>query len=220
MVGTLALIGGGEFTPECTFDAALAGASRGGRVVLMATAAAYEQPATLERSGRDHLESLGLAVDVLAVYDRRAAADDGAAAVVAAADFVYLTNGSSLHLMSVLKSTPLWAAVVSAWQGGAVLAASGGAARAVLDPMVDPRGGAFTVGLGLLDGASVVPDRGGWSEDRAVRTRELAPSGVALAAVDRSTALIRDPAGSWSVAGAGGASVYVDGDEADLAQLP
>jgi cyanophycinase len=88
------------------------------------------------------------------------------------------------------------------------------------DPMVDPRGGALTLGLGLIDAMAVIPHHDTWSEDKAKRTLRIAPSGLPVAGVDERTALVRDGAGSWSVAGVGTAVVYVDGQPASLNVLP
>jgi cyanophycinase len=188
--------------------------------VVLATAAAYELPAEHERRAADHFRRLGVDTRPLPVYGRADALDDGHAATVASARFVYLSSGASLHFVSVMKATPLWEALVAAWKAGAVVAASEGSARTLADPMVDPRGGAFTLGLGLLPGLAFVPHRDSWSHDRAVRTRELAPKGVPLAVVDTSTAIMRAPDGTWSVGGAGGASVFVDNTEVGLEVLP
>ena len=50
---------------------------------------------------------------------RRADAEDKAnAGTVRAARFLYLAGGSVLHLRSVLKSSPVWDALVEAWAGG------------------------------------------------------------------------------------------------------
>jgi cyanophycinase len=91
---------------------------------------------------------------------------------------------------------------------------------ALCDPMVDPRGGAFTLGLGLLDGLSVVPHFDAWSEEKRHRTLQLAPKGLIVVGVDERTALIRSAAGKWRVAGAGGANAWRDGAEITLATLP
>ena len=81
-----------------------------------------------------------------------------------------------MHMRSVLKDTPAWEAIVAAWDGGAVLAGSVAGAMVCCDPMVDPRGGAFTLGLGLLANLAVIPEFDLWSEDAVHRTRKLSPA--------------------------------------------
>jgi cyanophycinase len=88
------------------------------------------------------------------------------------------------------------------------------------DPAVDPRGGAFTLGLGLLEQLAVVPRADTWSEDKLHRTLQLTPAGVALVEVDERTALIRDPDGTWHATGVGAVSVWLDGKEASVEDLP
>ena len=88
------------------------------------------------------------------------------------------------------------------------------------DPLVDPRGGALTLGLGLIDQLAVIPHHDSWSEDKAKRTLHIAPSGLPIVGVDERTALIRDDQGAWSVAGVGTATVFVNGEIADLTALP
>ena len=69
--------------------------------------------------------------------------------------------------------------------------------------MVDPRGGAFTLGLGLVENMTIVPHHDNWSEDKAHRTLQLAPKGLIVVGVDERTALVRDPDGGWRAEGAG-----------------
>jgi cyanophycinase len=90
---------------------------------------------------------------------------------------------------------------------------------ALCDPMVDPRGGAFTVGLGLIEQLAFIPHHDTWSPDKAKRTIELAPAGIPIVAVDERTAVIRAADGSWSVEGAGTAVVFVDGAEFSIEAL-
>jgi cyanophycinase len=120
----------------------------------------------------------------------------------------------------VLKDSPLWQALLDAWRDGAVLAGSAAGAMVLGDPMVDPRGGAFTLGLGLLENVAVLPDASSWSADRFRRTTHLVPPGVALVAIDERTAVIRAEDGAWSVKGAGKAQVYAAGETPGLAALP
>ncbi len=220
MTGPLALVGGGEWTEGCSFDAQLLEASGGRDVLVLPTAAAYEHPERAVESARRWFEQLGAAVRGLMVLRRPDAEDESNAAVVRDSRFVYLSGGSALHLRSVLKDSRVWDALVHAWNEGAVLAASSAGAMVVCDPMVDPRGGAFTLGLGLVTQLAVIPHADSWSSEKARRTFELAPRGTAVAAVDERTALIRGTDGAWETAGPGSVTVWRDGAEAGLAQLP
>ena len=151
---------------------------------------------------------------------RRDAGDEANAAAVRAAGIVYLAGTSPMHMRSVLKGTPVWEAVVAAWQGGAALAGTDAGAMVLCDPMVDPRGGAFTVGLGLLSGVTVIPGFDTWSEDAVHRTRDLAPAGVVIVGVHAGSALVRDPDGSWRGVGPVEPAVFVGGQPGTLADLP
>jgi cyanophycinase len=220
MSGPLALVGGGEWRDGCDFDGELLAASGGDEVVVLPTAAAYEHPDhAVERATR-WLGGLGATVRPVMAVDRTGAHDDGNATAVRDARFVYLSDGSPMHLRSVLMHSPLWDALVAAWKGGAVLAGSGAGAMVLCDPAVDPRGGAFTLGLGLLQQLAVVARADTWSEDKLHRTLQLTPAGVPLVEVDERTALIRDTDGTWRSTGVGTASVWVDGHQTDLAALP
>ena len=96
------------------------------------------------------------------------------------ARFIYLSGSSPMHLRSVLKHSKVWEALVAAWQEGAVVVGSSGAAMALTDPMVDARGGGLTIGLGLLSGLAVVPHFGDTHEDehgeKLHRSVQLAPA--------------------------------------------
>ena len=220
MSGPLALVGGGEWRDGCDFDRDLLAASASDEVVVLPTAAAYEHPELAVQRATEWFAAAGATVRPVHAVDRAGAHDEANVAAVRDAAFVYLADGSPMHLRSVLMHSPLWDALVAAWQGGAVLAASGAGATVLCDPAVDPRGGAFTVGLGLLRGIAVVARADTWSEDKLHRTLQLTPPGVPLVEIDERTALIREPDGTWRSGGAGTVSVWVDGREAGLAALP
>jgi len=220
MPGTLALVGGGEFTPGCDFDATLLKASDGAEVVLVPAGAAYEHPDRLVATAQSWFAGLGGSAVAVPVLTRRDAMDVDNAAVIRQARFVYLAGASPMHLRSVLKDTPTWDALVHAWQDGAVVAGSSAGAMVLTDPMVDPRGGAFTVGIGVVAPLAVVPHADTWSDDKLHRTQVLAPKATPVAGIDERTALLRLPDGGWRVEGAGHVRVWLGGEAADLDALP
>lgn len=220
MSGTLALVGGGEFVEGCSFDAELLEASGSSEVLVLPTGAAYEHPQRLVEKAISWFESLGAEARGLDVLARPDALDEANASAVRGSRFTYLVGGSAMHMRSVLKDSPVWDALVDAWAQGATLAGSSAGAMVMCDPMVDPRGGAFTLGLGLLTGMAVIPSHDTWSEEAAHRTLRMSPAGLVLAGVDERTALIRESDGSWRAAGSGSVAVFVEGRPADLSALP
>lgn len=224
MTGWLALVGGNEWREGCAFDARLLAAAptRGegsALVTVVATAAAFEGPAAAERTATAWFHSLGAETRSAGVFNRTDAEDSLRAASLREASMLYLSGGSALHLRSVMKETPCWDALLAAWRGGAVLAASSAGAMVLGDPMVDPRGGAYMLGLGVVPNLAVVPHANTWSADRRKRTLKMASAGLVVAFVDEQTALLRSPEGVWSADGVGGVELLRDGATLTLDQL-
>jgi len=219
MSGVLALVGGAEWATGCDFDRGLLEASGTDEVVILPTAAAYEHPDRVAASAATWFESLGAKTVPVMAVDRAGARDEAHVATVRSARFVYLSDGSPMHLRSVLMRSPLWDALVGAWHDGAVLAGSAAGAMVLCDPMVDPRGGAFTVGLGLLGQVGLVPRLDTWTEDKLHRTLQLAPAGLPVVGVDQRTAVLRDADGAWRAEGVGGVTVWLGGEEVPLDRL-
>ena len=220
MPGPLALVGGAEWREGCNFDRTLLAESGADEVLVLPTAAAYEHPERAVETAQEWFAGLGGKARGLMVLARPDAEDEANVAAIRDARFIYLSGGSPLHLRSVLKDSPAWDALFTAWQGGAVLAGSSAGAMALCDPMVDPRGGAFTLGLGLLAQVAIIPHHDTWSPEKAKRTITLAAKGVPVVAIDERTALIRSRDGAWSVEGVGSVVVFQDGHEAGLEALP
>jgi len=219
MTGTLALVGGGEWSEGCTFDADLLAASGADEVAVLPTGFAFENPDRHVERARTWFDGFGAGVRDVHVIQRGDANDAENADAIRKARFIYLGGDSPMHVRSVLKDTAVWDALVAAWNDGATVAGSGGAACALLDPMFDPRGGAFTVGLGLLTNVAVLPDAEDDVAEHHRRTFELAEHGLVLATIQRCTALIRS-AGGWSTSGVGRVRVFAGRDERDLDALP
>jgi cyanophycinase len=214
--GPLALIGGAEWTPGCTFDAELWELSGRASVTVLPTAAAYEHPQRAVEAATRWFADLGARTKAVMVLGRADAEQPASAKAVRGSRFIYMGGGSPLHLRSVLKDSKVWAALVEAWLDGAVVAGSSAGAMVLADPMVDPRGGALTLGLGLVRNVAVLPHSDTWSDEKAHRTVTLATGHLRIAAIDERTALIRDPDGRWRTSGSGVVTVYVDGRPAPL----
>jgi len=218
--GPLALVGGGEWRDGCDFDRGLVDAVGAEEVLVLPTGSAYEHPERLVDASKKWFDQLGVRARGLMVLTRPDAVDEANASAVRRARFVYLAGTSPMHLRSVLKDSPLWDALIESWDGGMALAGSSAGAMVMCDPMVDPRGGAFTLGLGLVENMTIVPHHDNWSEEKAHRTLQLAPKGLIVVGVDERTALVRDGSGGWRTEGAGKVTAWRDGTELPLADLP
>ena len=217
-MGTLALIGGGEWRDGCRdFDTELLATSRATEVFVVVAAAAFEHPERVAERSTVYFASLGATVVAPMVLHRSEADVAKVAETVRKARFVYIADGSPLHLRSVLKGSAVFESLLAAYHGGAVVAASGAGATLVCDPMVDPRGGAYTVGLGIVTDLAVFPYHGTAAGHLRERSIDLLPATARLVGIDEETALVRAPGGGWSVAGAGKVSVYTGRDTQEFA---
>lgn len=215
--GLLALVGGDEFTPGCSFDEVLIARAQPRQVHLLATAAAFERPELAIACATRWLSPLGVEVVPIDIYERADAREERKVAALASAEFVYLTGGSPFHLRSVLKGTPALGALQDAWRRGATVAASSAGAMALCDPMIDPRGGALTLGLGLVQRISVMPHAEHWAPEAMARTIALVRPPTLLVAIDARTAVLLGR--TVEVLGAGRARVYEGGVEVGLDRL-
>jgi cyanophycinase len=191
-----------------------------GEVLVLPTAAAYEHPERAVAFAERWFAGLGGRARGLMVLNRQDAERQDNADAVRAASFLYLSGGSPLHLRSVLKGSLVWQALVDAWLSGAILAGSSAGAMVLTDPMVDPRGGAFTVGLGLIEQLAVIAHHDDPAAAHVRRTLSMSPAGLPVAGIPERTALIREPDGTWREAGVGKVAIYLDGQRAGLSALP
>jgi cyanophycinase len=198
--GVIALQGGGPFQANDDLDRRLLTAAGAESVVVLPTADAFEHPGELIAAAMRWGERLGVHVEALMVLSRPDALDVGAAAVIRGARAVYLAGDSPMHLRSVLKDTPVYEALAQVVVDGGVVTAVGQSANALCDPMTDPRGGAFTLGLGLVSGVALVTEVESWSHDRLARTVKLAAGKMPLVSLATGTALLRHDA-AWEPVG-------------------
>ena len=219
MTGTLAFVGGEPFSEGCSFNQRLADDAGATEVVLLATAAAFEHPQRWVEAAARHFSGFGVAVHPLDVLNRADAMDEAKAEVVRQGRMIYLVGPSALHARPTLQQTTVWESLVEAHHQGATGVGSDGGAQVLGDPMMDDRGGAFTVGLGLIHGVAVVPRYETRSDDALHRIKELSAPDLAVIGIDTSTAAIRNPEGHWTAEGLGHVHATVGAEPVDLADL-
>ncbi len=185
--GTVALFGGGPFSANDDLDRALlAGFAR---VTVVPTADAFERPAELIDQARVWGERIGVEIDSLMAITRPDASNHDLVVIAEGSEAVWLVGDSPIHLRAVMTNTPLWEAITGVLGRGGVLAAVAGSAAALCDPMTDPRGGALTIGLGLVSPFAVFTETETWSPERLQRARQLAGE-VAVAELPTGAAII------------------------------
>jgi cyanophycinase len=166
-------------------------------VVVLPTAAAYEGPGAAVTTLAGELAAIGASVRPMMVLNRRDASNPEFADVVRDARLICLIGGSPLHLMSVIKDSLVFDALLFAWRSGAAVIGAEGGASVLSDPMVDPRGGALTVGLGLVRDLSVYTGYRGEIDASLERTLALATPDCPVVAIGRDGGVLRQPDGIW-----------------------
>lgn len=214
--GTLALVGGDEFGPLCTFDEHILTKAHTKRVSLLPTAAAFERPDRAIENGTKYLRALGVEVDVIEIYSRSDALNEKLAAKLIEAEVLYCIGGSPLHLRSVLTGTPTLLALNQAWAQGTTLIASSASAMVLGDPMIDPRGGALTIGLGVIPNLAILPHADQRSMSIRDRTIHLVRTPTVMVEIDAQTALVYDRDHKLQVLGEGNVGVFRDGKPTEL----
>lgn len=197
MSGTVVLQGGSPFAGHDELDRRLVASVGADRVVVLPTADAFERPEVLITAAMSWAERLEIDVEVLMVMSRPEAMDEGAAEVVRRARAVWLVGDNPIHLRSVVKDTPVWDALRTVLDNGGVVVGAGQSASALCDPMIDPRGGALALGLGLVTGLAVVAESESASADRLARAKKLA--NVPLVFLPSSSALVKTDSGWESI---------------------
>ena len=206
--GPVALVGSGEYLPVMESLERWLLAGRPPRFVQLATAAAPEGVRSLSRwheLGRLSAERLGVQQVVVPVVDRVSADDPEIAALVDGAGLMYLSGGNPPFLARTLRGTRVWAAIESAWRGGAALAGCSAGAMAltgrvpdIRHPLREPE-----LGLGAVPQLSVLPhfDRfAGRLPDGVLTRMSNPPDGIVAVGIDEDTALVGGP-DEWEVVG-------------------
>lgn len=209
MSGRLALVGGDEFRSGCeSMDAAILEATgKSSPVVLIVpTAAAFENPARAVDNGVRHFRSLGAEASPLMVLNHDDAMDAGMASEIESADVVYLTGGNPAHLLDSLRDSLLLDAIKSKLDSGGILAGSSAGAM-VMGSWMRFRG-EWTRTLGIALGIATLPHHERADPDTVVGELGSAPNDLeAVFGVDGAAGALSGPDG-WTALGAGRVTVY------------
>jgi cyanophycinase len=242
--GPIALVGSGEYLPQMeNIDRMLLEhvGSGSARVVVLATAAGLEAPASPQRwtrMGVEHFARLGAQATPVGILSRADAFDPRWLPLLEAADFIYFSGGSPQHVIETLASSPAWHVICARHAGGAVLAGCSAGAMAFGALTLQPRalwrrgpGGDeasralnWYPALGVLGRVIVLPHFDRMAARMGRETLALlaasVPSGMTLIGVDEDTALVRvhdgPPAAGpslWQVMGRQGVSVFATDGE-------
>jgi hypothetical protein len=145
-------------------------------VVILPTAAAFTGAAEASVAVAQVCDEFDVRVESLMVTDRASAGEAYFCARIVEADLVVLCDGSALHARAVWRNTPVGDAIGSASN----LVAIGSVASVLGDVMIDPRGGAPTIGMDLCRGVAFCAPS---SDDQLARTRSLVAKDTSLVVV-------------------------------------
>ena len=218
------LLGSGEFEPwSADVDRRLlADATGDGRVLILPTASAKEGDAIFDgwgSMGLEHFDSIGIPAEVVPIKTREDAGRPGFVAKVTEASAVYFSGGNPAYLSSVLRDTPLWAAIREAMTRGMAYAGCSAGVACLGDIAPDSAREEFDEelwqpGLKLFPGYWFGPHwdaLDGFAPGLTDFIISEVPSGTTLVGIDENTALVGDGR-AWSVAGVGGVHIMSAGD--------
>ena len=217
--GPIAFCSEGYFNGRSDIDSKLLKESGSDRVVFLPTAAAYQNVEHSIEIARNRWAEAGASLYSVPILARRDAEDSSYAQVLRDARIISIGNGSLPHLRSVLHRSVALDSILTAWHSGAVIVGEGAGAMVLCNPMIDTRGGALTVGLGLVRGIVVLTDFGHESTEKVHRSIALAAPDHCVVGVENATMLVRDMTGQWSVYGDGNVRIFKHGQDVSMDEL-
>jgi cyanophycinase len=177
------------------------------RVVCLPTAAGNEgeeRVAYWSNLGIDHFTHLGASVEALPVIDRESANNKQFAAMIAKANFIYLSGGRPTYLYDTIENTLVWKAILSVLEHGGILAGCSAGAMIMGKEFFSFNG--TKSGFNFIPGAAIIPHFNEIPEARLERICQQIPASLTIFGIDGYTALIRS-GDQYEVAGPGKVTV-------------
>jgi cyanophycinase len=199
--GAIALVGSGEYLPQAqALESELLrlAISRGksNTFIQIPTAAGKEGSESLDfwrARGAKQGERIGCEVIYLPILTREDAHNLEFIAKIESAGLIYFSGGDPVHLAEVFRDTPLWSAIVSAWESGSSLAGCSAGAMAFGGKIIGIRRSHISEGLNLLPEIEVIPHYDkflGWLPDRVAAAIVRQDANTTLLGIDEDTALV------------------------------
>ena len=199
--GAIALVGSGEYLPQAqALESELLrlAISRGksNTFIQIPTAAGKEGNDRLDFwkiRGAEQGTRIGCEVRYLPVLTREDAHNPQWIEEVENAGLIYFSGGDPVHLADIFRDTPLWSAIVSAWNSGASLAGCSAGAMAFGGKIIGIRRSHISEGLNLLPDIEVIPHYDkflGWLPDRVSAAIIRQDADATLIGIDEDTALV------------------------------
>ena len=153
-------------------------------------------------SGKSWFQGLGAThVDVLPLIDNASANDPALVDALNKSRMIYLLGGFPHYLGQALSRSAAWQAMLAAHQAGAVIAGSSAGAMVLCEYYYHPAAGEVFEGLGLVEGACVIPHHDTSGKSWVNRLQHLLPDTI-LIGIDEQTGMVNDGAdGKWQVWG-------------------
>ncbi len=214
-MGTVALMGGDEFSPDCVpLDRELLGriAHRPPRVVVIPTAAVHENPRLAADNGISYFAALQAEARAAMILRREDTDNAGILDMLSSlqADLVYLTGGSPADLLGAMRHSAAWASIVELYrEGGTVVGSSAGAM--VLGELVSTGTATWTDGLYLIPRLAVLPHHHPLPDLYVQDLRDSVSPDIVILGIQTATAAVNSGDDRWHVLGRGTVSLYAEG---------
>jgi cyanophycinase-like exopeptidase len=204
MIGSLALVGSGEYLPAmASFEKSLIddGITNGKRPIYIQipTAAGKETPDRLEywkQLGKSQADRLGVDSIFLPIFTREDANNPEHVRQIKDSALIYISGGDPHYLAETLMGTPLWDAIQENWRNGTSLAGCSAGAMVLSSHIPNFRllKKAPTAGLNLLPELRVIPHFNKffrWIPESAATVLLHVPDDSILIGVDELTAIVK-----------------------------
>jgi cyanophycinase len=199
--GAIALVGSGEYLPHAQVlegELLRLAISRGksNTYIQIPTAAGKEGQDRLDfwrARGAEQAARIGCEVIYLPILNRDDASNQEFIDSIENAGLIYFSGGDPGHLAEIFRDTPLWSAIVQAWNAGSSLAGCSAGAMAFGGKIIGIRRSHISQGLNLLPNIEVIPHYDkflGWLPERVAAAVIREDADAVLLGIDEDTALV------------------------------